>query len=337
MIRVLIEAKKRTLIALLMACASASALGQAPDLERARKEGEVVWYTAMSTQDAESLRRAFQDRYPGITLTVLRQTGEKIRTRVLSEAQARKFSWDVVSFNLLDMRALGQEGLLATYRSRETQTGFPPGALDPEGRWAAIYQRQYVLAYNTRQVRPDQVPKDWSDLLAPQWQGRLALDDSDVEWYGTMLEALGRERGQELMRGLARQNPTFRRGHTLIMSLLVAGDFPLAVVLSAEVEQAKKAGAPVDWVRTTNPVVTSASLMAISAKAPHPNAARLLADFMLSPEGQTEIQRRGRTAVRTDLATQGAAVPNRPYYVNARLAEQFTALEREYQDTFLKR
>ena len=337
MIRGLLQAMKRMLLGVGMSCVAATVLAQAPDVERARKEGEVVWYTAMSTQDAETLRRAFQERHPGINVTVLRQTGEKIRTRILSEMQARKFAWDVVSFNLLDMQALAQEGLLAAYRSRETQTGFPTAAVDPDGRWTAIYQRQYVLAYNTRQVRADQAPRDWSDLLAPAWKGRLALDDSDVEWYGTMLEAMGRERGQEFMRSLARQGPTFRRGHTLLMSLLVAGDFPLAVVLSAEVEQAKKTGAPVDWVRTTNPVVTSASLMAISAKAPHPNAARVFADFVLSTEGQTEIQRRGRTAVRTDLVTSGVAVPDKPYYVDPRLAEQFTSLEREYQDTFLKR
>jgi len=329
--------RARASCAVLLAFMAMAAWAQAPDVERARKEGDVVWYTAMSTQDADALRRLFQETHPGITLTVLRQTGEKIRTRILSETQAKKFAWDVVSFNLLDMQALNSEGLLAQYRSRETASGFPPGAVDPEGRWAAIYQRQYVLGYNTHLVAPEQVPKDWSDLLTPSWQGKLALDESDVEWYGTMIEAMGRERGPEFMRALARQKPTFRRGHTLLMSLLIAGDFPLGVVFASEVEQAKRAGAPVDWVRTTNPVVTSASLMAISVKAPHPNAARVFADFLLSAQGQAEIQRHGRSPVRTDLAMGAMAVPSNPYYVSPRLAAQFSALEREYQDTFLKR
>ena len=72
-------------------------------LEAARKEREVVWYTAMNLPDAEPVRRLFREKHPYLNLTILRQPGEKIRTRILTETRAGKFFWDVVSFNHLDM------------------------------------------------------------------------------------------------------------------------------------------------------------------------------------------------------------------------------------------
>ena len=299
-------------------------------------EGEVVWYTAMNTQEAESLRRIFEKKYPRLALTVLRQPGEKLRTRILSEARARKQTWDVVSFNLLDMDALNEEGLLAAYVSPETRSGYPKGAVDPEGRWTALYVRLYVLGFNTRLVPAGNVPRDWAELLAPQWKGRVAIDESDVEWYASMLEYWGRDRGSDFMRALARQEPTFRRGHTLLFSLLVAGDFPLALVLASEIEQAKKKGAPVDWVRSTDPIVASPSLIAVSAKAPHPHAARLFVDFMLSHEGQSAVRERGRVPARADVAGAGDAAKLKLHYVNPRLAREFSQAEAEFRDIFLK-
>jgi iron(III) transport system substrate-binding protein len=312
------------------------ARAQAFALEEARKEAEILWYTAMNTQEAEAVRKVFEKKYPFLTLVVLRQPGEKLRTRILSEARARKASWDVASFNLLDMDALAEEGLLASYFSPEARSGYAKGAQDPGGRWTALYVRLYVLGYNTRLVPADRIPKDWLELLEAQWQGRIAMDESDVEWYASMVEYFGREKGESFMRALARQNPTFRRGHSLLFSLLVAGDFPLALVLASEIDQAKKKGAPVDWVRSTEPIVASPSLIAVSAKAPHPHAARLFVDFMLSFEGQSAVRERGRVPARSDVAGAGTAAELKLHYVNPKLAREFTRAEAEFQDIFLK-
>src|SRR6266436_6355497 len=149
------------LLAALIFCAA----GGAAKAHAAGSEREVVWYTAMNTPDAAPLRKRFREKYPGLNLTILRQPGEKIRTRILTEMRAGKFLWDVVSFNHLDMDALAQEGLLAAYASPETRSGFPAGAVDPEGRWAAIYVRQYVIGYNTGSVPRREAPRSWEDLL----------------------------------------------------------------------------------------------------------------------------------------------------------------------------
>jgi iron(III) transport system substrate-binding protein len=303
-----------------------------PRIEQAKKEAEVLWYTAMNVPDTEALRKPFVERYPFLTLTVLRATGEKVRTRILTEARANRFVWDLVSFNLLDMDALNREGLLAAYASPETRSGYPAGAVDPEGRWAAIYVRQYIIGYNTRQVKPGEAPTSWSDLLAPRWAGKLALDESDVEWFAAMLDYWGRDKATGYMRALSRQKPQQRRGHSLLTRLLVAGDFPLALVHASEIEKEKQEGAPVEWVRTLDPVVTSPSQVAISARAPHPAAARLFVDFLLSNEGQAVIRSRGRVPARS--ATDAGAENLKVHYVDPRLAPRFNEYEKEFRDIF---
>lgn len=325
------------LLAVLVCCAADSGRAQAAaSIDAAKKEGEVVWYTAMNTSDAEAVRKLFQEKHPSVTLTVLRQPGEKIRTRILTEMRAGKFFWDVVSFNHLDMDALQQEGLLAAYASPESKNGFPAGAVDKDGRWAAIYVRQYVIGYNTNLVPPSDVPKSWQDLLLPKWNGKFSMDEGDVEWYAAMLDYLGRDKGAAFMRALSQQRPQFRRGHSLLSKLLVAGDFPLALVHAAEMEEAKKTGAPVEWVQTLDPIVTSPSQIAVSAKAPHPHAARLLVDLLLSRDGQMLLLDRGRVPARVDLnrdATAGAAL--KVHYVDPRLSRRYSEYEKEFRAVFL--
>jgi iron(III) transport system substrate-binding protein len=324
------------LTALCAGAGPALAQASARPADAAGAERELVWYTAMNTPDSAPLRKLFREKYPGVNLTILRQPGEKIRTRILTEMRAGKFFWDVVSFNHLDIDALAQEGLLAAYASPETSSGFSGGAVDPEGRWAAIYVRQYVIGYNTRSVPRAEAPRSWEDLLQPAWKEKFAMDEGDVEWYAAMLDYLGREKGGAFMRSLARQKPQFRRGHSLLAKLLVAGDFPLALVHAAEMDEARRAGAPVDWVRTLDPVITSPSQVAVSAKAPHPNAARLFVDLLLSAEGQALIRDRGRVPARNDLARGPAPVPLKLHYVNPRLAREADRHEKEFREIFLR-
>src|SRR5437016_5294864 len=186
-------------------------------IDQARAEGGVTWYTAMNVPDVEAVKKLFIQRYPFLSVASVRSTGEKVRTRILTEARANRYTWDVVSFNLLDIDALDREGLLAAYTSPETASGYPAGAVGAHS--AAIYVRQYVIGYNTRLVKASEAPKAWADLLAPSWAGKLAIDESDVEWYAAMLDYWGRDKGTAYMRALSRQKPQQRRGHSLLTRL----------------------------------------------------------------------------------------------------------------------
>ena len=100
------------------------------------------------------------------------------------------------------------------------------------------------------------------------------------------------------------------------------------------VEQARKEGEVVWYTAMNVPDVTSPSQVGISAKAPHPAAARLFVDFLLSREGQAVIQSRGRVPARTDLPTGTGAGPLKLHYVDPRLAPQFNQYEKEFREIF---
>ena len=262
---------------------------------------------------------------------MLRATGEKVRTRILTEARAKRFSWDIVSFNLLDMDALAAEGCSPLISLRKRPRDMLP-ARSIRGPLGGHLRAPVRDRHNTRQVKPDEAPRSWSDLLAPRWAGKIALDESDVEWYAAMLDYWGRDKAVGYMRALSRQKPQQRRGHSLLTRLLVAGDFPLALVHAAEIEKEKQEGAPVEWVRTLDPVVTSPSQVAISARAPHPAAARLFVDFLLSSEGQALIKSRGRVPARSGMDADAETL--KAHYVDPRLAAQFNRYEKEFREIF---
>jgi iron(III) transport system substrate-binding protein len=112
---------------------------------------------------------------------------------------------------------------------------------------------------------------------------------------------LGRERALKFHRALAPQEIEWRKGHTLISQLIAAGEFPIGIVYAHRIESMKKAGAPVDWVKTSNPIFVALSPTGLAAKAPHPNAGKLLLDFMLSYESQQQLRNANRLSGRVDI------------------------------------
>lgn len=314
-----------------LALAAPAAAQMSPAVEQAKREGEIVWYTSMNAVDAEAMLKPFRERYPFVEISILRATSDKIRGSIIAEAADGRSLWDLVSFRLFDIGVLSRRGLLAAYRSPETGTGFPPGSFDPEGRWASIFLREYVIGYNTRLVKPAEAPKSWEDLLAPRWSGRIGLDDSDVEWYAAMLDYWGRKKGLAYMRQLARQKPQRRRGHQLLAQELAAGEFALALVYASDIERPRHNGAPLQFVKTLDPTIVSPTQVAISASAPHPAGARLFVDFLLSKEGQLAIRSRNRVPVRTDLSPAGGARPLHTHRIDPRLAAKRSEYEAEFR------
>ena len=241
----------------------------------AKQDREVVWYTTTSAGDNQAIVAGFSKKYPFLKVQVLRSTGEKLRQRVLTEAAAGQFFSDVASVSSMEMGLLKSKNLLQPYDAPEAAT-YPAGTKDKEKFFTAIYARNFVIGYNTAMIPEKDRPKDWPDLLDPKWKGKFGIDEEEFEWYGTLVDYWGREKAEKFIKALAAQQPTLRRGHSLLAQLLAAGEFPIALVFPFEIEQLKRRGAPVEWSNKSDPIVTSINVVALSAKAPHPDAGKLL-------------------------------------------------------------
>ncbi len=305
----------------------------------AKNDKEVVWYTTTSAGDNQAIVAGFTKKYPFLKVQVLRSTGEKLRQRVLAETSAGQFLSDVLSVSSMEMGLLKSRNLLQPYDAPEAEK-YPTGAKDREKAFTAIYARNFVIGYNTSMLAEKDRPKDWSDLLAPFWKGKFAMDEEEFEWYGTLVDYWGREKAGKFIRALAAQQPQLRRGHSLLAQLLAAGEFHAALVFPFEIEQLKQKSARVDWSATSDPIVTSINVIALSTKAPHANTGKLLINYVLSEEGQTIIKNVSRVPVRPGVKPTIAKLDQsvlKIHYVPADMFRKISEYEKEFRDLFWKK
>jgi len=281
------------------------AWGQSPHeaklIEAAKRERSLVWYTAMAIDTAKPLADAFEKKYGFLKVNYIRVGTAQMINRIITETLAGKWDFDAVT--VLGMDALVKRNIFAPYLSPEREA-IVDDFKDPRGLWTGVYHNNVVLAYNTKLVSGKDAPKDYPDLLDPQWKGKIGMDERDYTWYGTLVAVWGKEKAARYMKRLAQQEPQFRRGHALIAQLVAAGEFPLGWVYSFRVETMKQEGAPVEWIDSFNPVVVELGGIGLGAKAKNPNAGKLFIDFVLSKEGQTVVrggQRNPRNPARRDV------------------------------------
>ena len=310
-----------------------------PLIAAARQEKEVIWYTTTSAGDNQAIVAGFSKKYPFVKVQVLRSTGEKLRQRVLAETSTGQFFSDVLSVSSMEMGLLKSRNLLQAYDPPEAES-YPANTKDKEKQFTAIYARNFVMGYNTAMVAEKDRPKDWPDLLDPKWKGKFAMDEEEFEWYGTLVDHWGREKAGKFLRALAAQQPQLRRGHSLLAQLMAAGEFPVALVFPFEVEQLKQKGARVDWSSASDPIVTSINVIALSTRAPHANAAKLLINYVLSEEGQTIIKSVSRVPIRPGIKPTIAKLDQanlKIHYVPSDMFRKIADYEKEFRELFWKK
>ena len=267
-------------------------------VEAAKKEGKLVWYTSMAIDTSKPLLDAFLKEYPFIKAELVRAGEEQLMNRILSETRAGRWLFDAISTSA--MSVLVERRMTAPYLAPE-RDAFLNEFKDPQGHWTGIFVNNLVLGYNTSMLPAKDAPKNYSDLVDPKWKGKMLMDSTDYDWFGTLSMVWGKEKTVEYMRRLARQEPLWRRGHGLTAQLLGAGEVPLVWAYNFRLERMKSDGAPVDWIETFDPIVVTVSGLGLSAKATNPNAAKLLIDFATSKKGQQMVRGMRRIPARTDI------------------------------------
>jgi iron(III) transport system substrate-binding protein len=306
-------------------------------VEMAQKEGNVVFYTSMDAADARSLTEAFQKRYPFIKPDFYRAGREAVFSRFALEQKAGRYVTDVVSVGEFHMLEMKKQGLTMRYGSPEMKA-FAQDFKDPQEYWTCVYLTVAVLAYNTNRVKPDELPQRYEDLLKPQWKKRMALDANEERWVPGLIQMMGREKAVNFLKALSQQEIYIRRGRSLLTQLLLAGEFDVQIVAYwHEVNRLMKAKAPIGWVGI-EPAVTGAPQIGLVTKAPHPNAARLFIDFVLSAEGQSTLTKLGRVAARQGVKPEGYPDKLKLFLPNSELvAAQLEENRKLYESLFLKK
>jgi iron(III) transport system substrate-binding protein len=321
----------------LFGCVASSIVTAAEVKDRAEAEGKLMFYAAFNAADSKSLTDGFKQLYSKIDATFYRTTDAALMERILNENRAGQTLCDVVMTTSFYGHNLKKRGLLTPYDAPDRKY-FRPGYKDPQATWASAYTNYSAFGYNTRNVPKASVPKTYQDLLKPEWKGQICLDSRPYEWFGTLVKAMGDEKGLAYMRELAKQ-VQLRAGRTLVAQLIAAGEFKGGLTAYSQTfEIMKPAGAPVDWVYL-NPVFANIHPTGILAKAPHPNAARLFVDFVLSKRGQEVIRGMGRIPDRIDTPPeQGRLMEGiKPAFAPNEVFENFERYARLFDEIFSAR
>jgi iron(III) transport system substrate-binding protein len=322
------------LLAVVFSYSSASAASLDALIDGAKREGELVYYASMNLSEANAVISAFEKRYPFVKVKLHRTGSEKLLTRVLTEARAKKNFADVIQTVEFSMHIFNRSGILARYLPQAN--AFYPKEFKEESFWTTVYYNAYVTAYNTKLVAPSALPKTYEDLLDPNWKDKLMIESTKADWFAGMLQILGRERGLTYMRALAKQQPSPREGHELLAQLVAAGEGLFDInIPAASVERMKERGAPIDWT-ALGPAPAIMVGVGVANQAPHPNAAKLFVEFVLSRDGQKLMQTPGRLVARGDLANEQAAMLKKLKIVpvNPALAEKLDEYAKQLRSIF---
>ena len=277
-------------------------------VERAKREGSVSFYTSIAPTESMPLAQAFEKQY-GIKVVLWRALSEQIVQRTINEARGRRHTVDVIETNGPEMEMLAREQLLGEAYSPYI-ADLPPNVVPAHRSWFPDRLNFYVVGYNTARVKRAEVPATYDGFLDPKWKGRLGIEATDAEWMATVIKLRGNEKGMEYFRRLSAQGVDVRRGHILLATLVAAGEVPVGLSMyQSNILPLMRKGAPIDFV-PVQPVVARPQGIGVARNAPHPNAALLFTDFVLSPVGQRLFESLGRVPASTRVKSE---LNNFPY------------------------
>src|ERR1043166_5548637 len=285
----------------------AAARGQTPNLEQARKEGEVVLYSTITVAAFNELNKAVKERYPFLNVRHIRLGPAQQLAKVMQEHRAGQSSADVIYNNLLHLIYLKENGVLGKYESPESKS-LMPEAIDADGFWVGGDIDVLVTGFNTKLVSRHDVPTTYDGFLNRQLKGQMAINTNNPYALVGMVSLRGEEPGIAYMRKLVQQNLRPVQGFTHMVNLLAAGEYPVPLMSQVtKIEEMKEKGAPLDWAPNT-PNFSTVGAYALTGKSPHPAGARLLIDFALSEQGQKVLGHTGKLPMRRGVATGSKSI-----------------------------
>lgn len=276
--------------------------------ELAAEVGDVSLYTSISESISAELLGAFEDA-TGLGVAVYRADNATVAERIAQEADAGFRGADVTETDGVTLALLNQQGHLRPYE--------PPNAAELiegslQNGWTATRLNIFTVAWNTDNVAEGEQPTSYQDLADPRWDGRMAMDAGDYDWYYAVYNYLVEDQGMseedvdQLFADMA-EGADFVTGHTAVRQLLAAGEYALMVSdYSYGTQAAIEEGAPLAWQPPVEPLFARPNGVALIANAPNPAAGLLFHEWITS-DGQEVLQSLAVDPVRADLASTGDA------------------------------
>jgi iron(III) transport system substrate-binding protein len=290
------------------------AAAEAADLEAgARKEGGLTWYIAqVDGETAEVMGRAFTAQYPGVTVSVIRTTGQVAYERLSQDLKNNAPQCDVFSTtDIAHMPALMQRKALANY-SPPNAANLAPAfqGLGQDGWWYPNHSTLMLIIVNTLKVKPEEAPTSWTDLLDPKWKGRVAFGHPGFSGYvGVWTVEMRKLYGWDYFDKLAKNNPRIGRSGNDPITLLNAGECVVGLGPLATTLLSASKGNPIAAQYPTDGSMLCVGPSGVLAAAPHPNAARLFMNWLLSAECARVMAEAFQTPVREGAAQPAGARP----------------------------
>lgn len=255
-------------------------------LAAARDEGKLVYYASQTEEITEALAKEFKEQY-GITVESQRITSSNLIQRFSSEREAGVHAADAISVSTLTMYEDNPDWFTPFDETLLPNLAeYPAGAVGPN--YVTTYSIGVGITYNSDIVAEEDVPKSWEDLLDPKFKGRIVLSDPRsaplwLQWAELMRRQFGeaylerlRDQGFDLVDSAA-------PGAQKVAAGAYAISFPASPVHSAEL---RSQGAPVVFVPLDDATLTTDVYLSIPKDGPNPNAARVWANWLLTPEAQ---------------------------------------------------
>lgn len=271
---------------------------------KAKQEGNLILYSVWDVEHLKVITEAFMKRYPGIKATYWQGRNPEIVTRALTEFQGGQSSWDVVLSDNAPpvIRAAG--GIM-NYETVQKDVLYLHDPTMP-----TVSLQIQTLAFNTKKIKPAELPKSWEEVANPKYKGMIALDDPmRAGPLSSMLAGLKTQwkddgRFNNFVKGLKALNVPVHKSTSAMFRLVISGEYAICMpALLHDVMEEIHKGTPVGYVKTIAPVLFPRQT-GIYIKAPNPNAAKLFAEWMISEEGQKTTDSIGRESSRNDFKSK---------------------------------
>ncbi len=279
----------------------------------ATKEAKVVYYTSTDVSVAEKLGAAFEEKYPGIHIQVERSGSERVYQRIGHEYTSGIYNADVIeTSDASNFLTFKEQNWLTPAVPEDVAKLWPEKDKDPDGQYAAFRATLTVLAYRSDLVKPEDVPKTWTDLLDPKYKNKLVK--SHPGYSGNVMTstyALSQLLGWDYFQKLGQQGVMQVQSSTEPPKTLAQGERAIeADGNEYNVFILQDKGVPLKVVYPAEGTSIAFGNAAILIHAPHPNAAKLFYAFMFTQEAQQlNYDFGGLRSVRTDIKEKSTRTP----------------------------